>query len=80
MNAEVCKALGKTISLRRQELGMTQEALALHVGLSVRSIQRIEAGTDQQPPYKTLFKIALSLNTDPSSLINPMWLLWIENQ
>ena len=80
MNTEVCKALGTAISSRRHELDMTQEALALHVELSVRSIQRIEAGKDQQPSYETLFKIALALDTDPSSLIRPMWELWTEDR
>ncbi|MGH1376988.1 MAG: helix-turn-helix domain-containing protein [Alphaproteobacteria bacterium] len=80
MNTEVCKDLGKSIANRRQKLNMTQEALALHVELSVRSIQRIEAGKDQQPPYETLFKIALALDTDPCLLILPMWTRWLEDQ
>ncbi len=80
MNTDACKALGEAISHRRQQQGMTQEALAMQVELSTRSIQRIEAGTDQQPPYETLFKISSALNTDPSQLILPMWNRWLEDQ
>ncbi len=51
---------------------MTQEDLATRVDLSARSVQRIEAGTEQ-PRYETLFKIALALNTEPGRFIYPMW-------
>ncbi len=79
MNTEVCKALGEAIAKQRSAKNMTQEALASSVGLSPRSIQRIEAGTEQ-PRYEALFNIALALGTEPDSFILPMWNCWREDQ
>lgn len=79
MNTEVCKALGEAIAKQRSVQDMTQEVLASKVGLSPRSIQRIEAGSEQ-PRYETLFNIALSLDTKPDSFISPMWDCWCEDQ
>lgn len=45
MNTKACKALGEAIAKQRSVKDMTQESLASRVGLSPRSIQRIEAGT-----------------------------------
>ena len=78
MNTKVCKALGEAIASQRSAKGMTQEVLALEVGLSPRSIQRIEAGSEQ-PRYETLFRIALALDIEPNSFISPMWNSWCEN-
>jgi len=75
MNTDVCKALGDAIAQQRNVTGITQEDLAAKVDLSARSIQRIEAGTEQ-PRYETLFKIAYALNTTPDHFILPMWERW----
>ncbi|SEN59757.1 helix-turn-helix domain-containing protein [Nitrosomonas marina] len=77
MNTDVCKALGDAIAKQRNDTGITQEDLAARVDLSSRSIQRIEAGTEQ-PRYETLFKIARALNTTPDQFIRPMWERWFE--
>ncbi|MBX3630754.1 MAG: helix-turn-helix transcriptional regulator [Nitrosomonas sp.] len=77
MNTDVCKALGDAIAKQRNDTGITQEDLAARVDLSSRSIQRIEAGTEQ-PRYETLFKIARALNTTPDQFILPMWECWLE--
>ena len=75
MDIEIRKAMGAAIAERRNQQNMTQEALASEIGLSPRSVQRIEAGVEQ-PRYETLFKISSVLNTDPSTFINPMWNCW----
>ena len=77
MNTDACKALGEAIAQQRNELGITQEDLAARVDLSSRSIQRIEAGTEQ-PRYETLFRIARALNTTPDQFILPMWERWLK--
>ncbi len=77
MNTDVCKALGDAIAKQRNDSGVTQEDLAARVDLSSRSIQRIEAGTEQ-PRYETLFKIAHALNTTPDQFILPMWEYWLK--
>ena len=77
MNTDVCKALGDAIAQQRNAAGITQEDLAAKVDLSARSIQRIEAGTEQ-PRYETLFKIAHALDTTPDQFVLPMWERWFE--
>lgn len=78
MNTDACKALGKAIAQQRNDTGITQEELATRIDLSTRSIQRIEAGTEQ-PRYETLFRIARVLNTTPDQFILPMWERWIKS-
>jgi transcriptional regulator with XRE-family HTH domain len=36
--------IGKSISWRRQDLGLTQEALAEHIGITCQQVQRYEYG------------------------------------
>ena len=53
----------------REEQHLTQEELAEKSGLSVRTIQRIEAGTE--PKGYTLKTLASSLSVSEKDLLNP---------
>jgi len=55
------------IQLLREENRLTQKELAEKAGLSLRTIQRIEAGNI--PKGFTLKALAESLNTTPENLI-----------
>ena len=52
----------------REKLNLTQDELAEKSGVSVRTIQRIEAGANLKG--HTLKVLALALNVNPSELIN----------
>ena len=54
----------------RESQNLTQEELAEKSGLSVRTIQRIEAGTE--PKGYTLKTLATSLNISEKKLLNPV--------
>ncbi len=43
-DAAIYAAFGKAVSVRRKELGLTQEALSAQVGMSRASIANIESG------------------------------------
>lgn len=53
----------------REQHNLTQEELAAKSGISVRTIQRIEAGTE--PKGYTLKTLALSLNISEKDLLTP---------
>jgi transcriptional regulator with XRE-family HTH domain len=61
--------LAAAIKHRRQELGLTQEALAYESGTSVRNYARIEAGTVNVRAL-TLYEIAAALRTSPARLFD----------
>jgi transcriptional regulator with XRE-family HTH domain len=57
---QVLNQLGETLRRYRQERGMTQEALAESLGLSVPYLSLIENGK-RNPPYTTVVAIARAL-------------------
>lgn len=56
------------LKYNREKLNLTQEELAAKSGVSVRTIQRIEAGTE--PKGYTLKTLAQALNIETDALIN----------
>ena len=61
-------AVGQAIARRRKAVGLTQEALAHEAGLSLRHLQKIEAG-DSNPRLGTLFALAKRLDTTAHALL-----------
>lgn len=61
-------ALGDAIRRARIELGMSQEALALHVGLDRSYMGGIERG-EHNVALMNLLKIATALGLKPSDLL-----------
>jgi transcriptional regulator with XRE-family HTH domain len=51
----------------REGLGLSREGLAFKAGLSLRSVERIEAG-DTNPHRATVRAIAAALECDPADL------------
>lgn len=62
------RALGAAVKGRRQELGLTQEQLALKSGLHQRWISNVETGK-RNPSYESLRRLAASLDLATSELI-----------
>ena len=62
------RALGEAVAARRQELGLTQEALSLHADLHQRWISNIENGW-RNPSYGSLRRLAAGLDLTASQLI-----------
>ena len=60
---------------KRAAKGLTQQGLAEASDLSLRYIQELEAG-EKQPTLKTLFLLALGLDTTPQQLIAQVWKKW----
>lgn len=62
------RELGQRIASSRREAGVSQEALAHHIGVERRSIQRYEAGV-RDPGYSDLLLIARVLDTPLAELV-----------
>ena len=62
------RALGTAVKLRRQELGLSQEQLALRSQLHQRWISNVETGK-RNPSYESIRRLAASLATTASDLI-----------
>ncbi|MEV8354605.1 helix-turn-helix domain-containing protein [Streptomyces niveus] len=62
------RALGQRIAAARREAGVSQEALAHHIGVERRSIQRYEAGV-RDPGYSDLLLIAHVLGVPLTDLV-----------
>ena len=62
--AEVLRKLGERIRALRHERGLTQEALADSLDLSVAYVSLIERG-GRNPPYTTVVALALALGVSP---------------
>lgn len=58
----------KSIAERRDELGLTPTDLASRTGVSLRTIERIEAGKHRRPHRLTQRAIAKVLKCDPVDL------------
>jgi transcriptional regulator with XRE-family HTH domain len=59
----VCEAAGCTIRALRVARGLTQEALALRVGMGWRHLQKIEAG-EVNLTLRTICRFAAALQVD----------------
>jgi len=64
---EPCPPLGQALRERREELGLTQEALAQASGLATKRIWQIER-QGANPTYSTLLSIAAALHA-PAELL-----------
>ena len=62
------RALGAAARARRDELGLTQEELALQSDLHQRWISNVETGK-RNPSYESLRKLARGLDLPASELI-----------
>lgn len=62
------RALGAALRERREELQLTQEALALRTGVPQRRIWEIEAG-EGNPTARTLVRLVAGLDAPCSALI-----------
>lgn len=60
--------LGKRIKARRGELGISQERLALRIGLHWTFIGQVERGV-RNPSVLNLLKLAYGLEVDPGVLV-----------
>lgn len=61
-------ALGQAVRARREELGLTQEAIALKGDLHMRWVSNVENGW-RNPSYLSLRRLAASLDLSTSELI-----------
>lgn len=68
---------GNDLREHRVSHGLTQETLSFNAGLSVRYVQRLEAG-EQQPTLETIFKLAYALHTSPTELITSTYVWWVK--
>lgn len=69
MARQINKNLGRAIRERRDDLGLTQGALAEQIGLSRASIANIEAG-EQGMSVSTLLTVAHALELPAETLIH----------
>jgi DNA-binding XRE family transcriptional regulator len=65
--AEALRALGDRVRTIRKEKGLTQEALAEALELSVAYVSLIERG-GRNPPYTTVVAIARALGTNMAEI------------
>jgi ribosome-binding protein aMBF1 (putative translation factor) len=64
---EVLRKLGERVRAFRHERGLTQEALAESLDLSVAYVSLIERG-GRNPPYTTVVAIAHALGVSPRDM------------
>lgn len=64
---EPCPPLGQALRERREELGLTQEALAQASGLATKRVWQIER-QGANPTYSTLLSLAAALQV-PAELL-----------
>lgn len=62
------QALGRAVAARRDELGLTQEQLALRADLHQRWISNVENG-HRNPSYASLRRLATGLEMRTSDLV-----------
>ena len=75
MNTAIGKSLGQAIKKAREKAGFTQEELAARANVTVRMLQKYEAG-QPRPRYETLFQLADALQMPPEKLLIPMYKEW----
>ena len=62
------KELGHQIRKRRREKGISQETLAMRVGISRQYVSYIESGKAQNVSINILYQLASALETTPTEL------------
>lgn len=62
------ECVGKTIRRLRDENKMSQEFLSGFAGIARSHLSMIENGA-KQPNFETIWRIALALNIEPSTLV-----------
>lgn len=63
--------LGAYVRARRDELGLTQEALAERAGLSSTYIAMLERGEKRNPKRSTLRQLSEALEVEEATLLSP---------
>lgn len=66
----IAEVFGKHARARREKAGLSQEALALEVGLERSYLSRLERGKNQ-PTLLALLKLAKGLGCDVAELLAP---------
>ena len=61
------RAFGAAVRLRREELGLSQEVLGYKASVHRTYVSDIERGA-RNPTVKVIWKLAVALETEPSSL------------
>jgi transcriptional regulator with XRE-family HTH domain len=59
---------------------VTQEELAVAVGVSAQTIRRLERGEVENPKLRTLVNCAIALGVELSDVIEDDWLDWLPAQ
>ncbi len=62
------QAFGQVLRRLRKEAGLSQEQLALEAEVERNFVSLIERGINQ-PTIRIIFKLAVALNTKPSSML-----------
>ena len=57
---EICREIGRRVSLSRRSLGFSQEDLAARADVSKRSVERLESGT-ANPRLDVLVRVCLAM-------------------
>ena len=71
MDTTIRLRVGKKIKELRKKRGLTQEKLAEAAGIDYKYLQRIEGKTPPNIKLETIGKLAKTLKTDPSKLLEP---------
>ena len=61
------RAFGAAVRLRREELGISQEALGYKAHVHRTYVSDVERGA-RNPTVKVIWKLAVALDTEPSAL------------
>ncbi len=61
------RAFGAAVRLRREELGISQEALGYKAHVHRTYVSDVERGA-RNPTFKVIWKLAAALETEPSAL------------
>ena len=62
--------------VRARERGVSQQALAWQSGVSLRTIQRLEAGAVPNPNLRVLVQLAHALHVSLEDICEAEWLAW----
>ena len=66
--SEILSIFGNTVKALRTERGLSQERLALEVGMDLTSINELEKG-HRAPKLLTIIRLAYGLGVTPASLL-----------
>ena len=64
------------LSLIRHRAAMTQTEIAVRMGVSIATYQRLEEGRMTNPPLGYLVNAAIILNVPLRAIVEPEWLDW----